>query len=136
MLLQIPVARLPHEWEAIAHDLRRALKFSRDWSETELLICGLKGSVQFWRVTNSSEGYVATQVTEKGKRRTFWVLFAGGVGGGISAMRDVMDELRQVAQRSGCADVRFKGRDWRRVFPEFTAMREIGGRWAFRKAVS
>ena len=78
---------------------------------------------------------MATQVTRDSStnRRTFWIIYAGGLGGGIRRMRGSMDHLMWQARKERCASVQFQGRDWRKVFPDFNASFSDGV-WHYRKA--
>lgn len=135
MLERLPPSRVLHEWDAIAKDLRRVIHLDATRSLADVLGQALTGELQFWRVTEPSAAYVATQVTQDSttSRRTFWIIYAGGLGGGIKRMRGSMDLLMWQAKKERCAAVRFQGRGWRKVFPDFNAT-FADGVWHYRKA--
>ena len=78
MLERLPPARVLHEWAAICTDLRRVIHLDAKRSLADVLEQALTGELQFWRVTEPSEAYVATQVTRDSatNRRTFWIIYA------------------------------------------------------------
>lgn len=135
MLERLPPARVLHEWDAICKDLRRVIHLDAKRSLSDVLGQAIAGELQFWRVTEPSSAYVATQVTRDRttSKRTFWIIYAGGLGGGIKRMRGSMDLLIGQARKERCASVRFQGRDWRKVFPDFNAS-FADGVWHYRKA--
>lgn len=135
MLERLPPSRVLHEWDAICADMRRVIHLDAKRSLADVLDQAIAGELQFWWVTEPSEAYVATQVTRDSatSRRTFWIIYAGGLGGGIRRMRGSMDLLIRQARKERCASVRFQGRDWRKVFPDFNAS-FAGGVWHYRKA--
>lgn len=135
MLERLPPSRVLHEWDAIAKDLRRVIHLDAKRSLSDVLAQAIAGELQFWRVTEPSAAYVATQVTRDSatNRRTFWIIYAGGLGGGIKRMRGSMGLLMWQAKKERCASVRFQGRDWRKVFPDFIAT-FADGVWHYRKA--
>lgn len=134
MLERLPPARLIHEWDAIAKDLKTVIHLDAKRSLSDVLGQAMTGELQFWRVKEPSEAYVATQVTkDSASRKTFWIIYAGGLGGGIRRMRGSMDLLMWQARKERCASVRFQGRDWRKVFPDFSASFSDGV-WHYRKA--
>ena len=135
MLTRLPPARVLHEWDAICTDLRKVIHLDAKRSLSDVLGQAIAGQLQFWRVTEPSEAYVATQVTRDSStnRRTFWIIYAGGLGGGIRRMRGSMDHLMWQARKERCASVQFQGRDWRKVFPDFNASFSDGV-WHYRKA--
>ena len=135
MLERLPPSRVLHEWDAICTDLRRVIHLDAKRSLSDVLGQAIAGELQFWRVTEPSSVYVATQVTRDSttSRRTFWIIYAGGLGGGIKRMRGSMDLLMWQARKERCASVQFQGRDWRKVFPDFIASFSDGV-WHYRKA--
>ena len=135
MLERLPPSRVLHEWDAICTDLRRVIHLDPKRTLSDMLGQAIAGELQFWRVTEPSSGYVATQVVRDSatSRRTFWIIYAGGLGGGIRRMRGSMDLLNWQARKERCASVRFQGRDWRKVFPDFNATFSDGV-WHYRKA--
>lgn len=135
MLERLPPSRVLHEWDAIAKDMRRVIHLDAKRSLPDVLAQAIAGELQFWRVTEPSAAYVATQVTRDSatSRRTFWIIYAGGLGGGIKRMRGSMGLLMWQAKKERCASVRFQGRDWRKVFPDFIATFSDGV-WHYRKA--
>ena len=135
MLTRLPPARVLHEWDAICTDLGKVIHHDAKRSLSDVLGQAIAGQLQFWRVTEPSEAYVVTQVTRDSStnRRTFWIIYAGGLGGGIRRMRGSMDHLMWQARKERCASVQFQGRDWRKVFPDFNASFSDGV-WHYRKA--
>lgn len=131
---RIPASRVLHDWGTIRADLSKAIEADpkRDWMD--VLGQAIAGQLTFWRV-GGGRGHLATQITRVGTRRTWWVIYAGGEGGTISDMRAVMDLVVHEARKAKCFDLRFEGRDWRKVFPDCQATLGADGRWLFRKVL-
>lgn len=134
-LTALPPSRIPHEWEAIRGALKRAIERDPGRKWFDVLAQALSGALTFWRVPG---GYLATQMTrEPGTmRRAWWVIYAGGFGGSLADKRALMGEIEAEASRHRCTEVRFEGRDWRKVFPDYQARKGADGRWNFRKALA
>lgn len=133
MLTPIPPSRVLDEWGAINADLKRAMERDpgRDW--LDILGQAIAGDLRFWRVTGATAGYLATQVTGQHGRRVFWVIYAGGMGGTMADKRLAMAAIEQQARDARCSELRFEGRDWRRVCRDYRADKGPDGRWNFRK---
>lgn len=135
MLEKLAPATVLHEWDAICADLRRVIHLDPHRTLADVLDEAMSGDMRFWRVSEPSKAYVATRVVRDtgSGRRAFWIVYAGGWGGGIRRMRGSMDLLMWQARKERCALVRFQGRDWRKVFPDFSASFSDGV-WHYRKA--
>lgn len=133
MLEKIPASRVLHDWSAIRADLAKAIESDplRDWMD--VLGQAIAGQITFWRA--GDKGHLATQITKAGPRRTWWVIYAGGQGGSLSDKRALMDLVEHEARKARCFDLRFEGRDWRKVFPDYSASRDAAGRWHYRKVL-
>lgn len=127
MLQPIPSHRLPYEWETIGAVLSPA--FEQDGDRTPLDIAGLMFDkrVTFWRVPC---GYVVTQKVG----RTLWILFAGGHDQTLTGMREALALIEHKASELRCREVKFQGRDWRRIARGYTHT-QSDGRHFFRKAL-
>jgi hypothetical protein len=138
LLTPIPPSRVLHEWDAISADLKKAI--DRDPGRTWMTVLGqaIAGQLQFWRVGGAASGYLATQVTRQpgSLKRLFWVIYVGGRGGSLNDWRGLMAMVELHAVNARCCEVRFEGRDWRRVLPEYDAHRGDDGRWNFRKVLA
>lgn len=134
MMHKMAGVRVLHDWEEIAADLQKVIHLDAKRSMIGVLGEALAGRLQFWRMASPSEGYVATQVTKDRQKRTFWIIYAGGKGRGITQLRQSMAEIAWQARKERCQEIRFQGRDWRRVFPEFAASFS-DGIWHYRKAL-
>lgn len=136
MLQRLPPARVIHEWDAIAGDLARAIE--RDPGRTWMDVLGqaIAGELQFWEVRGPCAGYLASQITrESGSlRKTFWTIYAGGVGGDWDDMRSMLEIVEMQALNSKCTWHRFEGRaGWGRLFSDYNATRAKDGRWHYTK---
>ncbi len=133
MLTPILASRLAYEWDEISTALAKAVRLDPKRDMIRVLGQGLEGSLQFWR----GDGYIVTQMERQAGtlRKTFWIIYASGKGGSIASKRELMSELEQKARKAKCSEIRFEGRDWRRVFPDFNAHRTDDGRWHFRKGL-
>jgi hypothetical protein len=134
VLTPIPPSRVLHEWDAISRDLERAFKRDPKRNWLDILGQAIAGELRFWKVTG---GYLCTQVTRQPGtlKRTFWVIYAGGKHGYLNDWRALMERVELQALKERCSDLRFEGRDWRKVFPEYDAHKE-SGRWHFRKVLA
>lgn len=135
MLESIPAARLPYEWETIGPTLARAIALDPERDAMHVLGQGLAGELQFWRVGGSLAGFLVTQVCRVpgSLKRALWVIYVAGMGGSIRDKRELMELVELQALKQRCGEVRFEGRDWRFVFPDYSANRSADGRWHFRK---
>lgn len=135
MLQSIPAARLPHEWETIGPALSRCIDLDPERDAAHVFVQGVAGELQFWRVAGSLAGFLVTQVCrEPGSlKRALWVIYVAGQGGSIKDKRELMDIIELHAIKARCGEVRFEGRDWRKVFPDYSASQSADGRWHFRK---
>jgi len=139
MLTPLPVSRVAHEWERIAAALKPAVKRDPKHNMADLFHDALTGNVQLWRPTAPADGYFVTQASKGkvGTRRTFWVIYTGGTSGGASERRMLLADLEDVARLSGCNEIKFEGRaGWRRVCPDYKAIRDNDRRWHYRKALT
>jgi len=91
----------------------------------------VRGGLDFWRLTGATRGWVVTQKD----KRTLWVIYAAGQGGSLNDKRDLMALIEAKARDLKCNELRFEGRDWRKVFPDFSAHQTPDKRWHFRKAL-
>lgn len=128
MLEAIPASRLPYEWETIGPVLSPALERDSERSTWDRLDLMFDPRVRFWRV--STGGYIVTQQV----KTTLWVLYAAGNGGGLRNMRDLLALIEHKARELRCRDIRFEGRDWRRIARGYLWHRS-NGRHHFRKAL-
>jgi hypothetical protein len=125
--------QLVREWERIVPVLAPAVRLDPKRTILDVLGHALRQDMAFWRVSGEANGYLVTQITGK---RTFWVIYAAGVSGGVAMMRGLMAEIEHIARHSHCAEVRFEGRDWRKILPDYRARKGADGRWHFRKALA
>ena len=95
------------------------------WDKLDLLF---DPSVRFWRVTG---GHVVTQKVGG----TLWVLYAAGEGRSVAHMRELLALIEHKARELKCRDVRFEGRDWRRIARGYLSHRSADGRWHFTKRI-
>lgn len=130
-------AQMIGEWERIVSVLSPAVRRDPKRKLIDLMGLALSGAMSFWRVRDGADGYIVTQLTRsrQTKRKTFWVIYAGGISGGIQTMRDLMQGFEHLARANGCHDVKFEGRDWRKVLPDYSARRGNDGRFKFRKVL-
>ena len=128
MLEPIPSARLPYEWETIGPVLSPAFEQDDERDAVDLVGLMFDGRVTFWRVTG---GYVVTQKVGT----TLWILYAGGKGGGLRNMRELLALIEHKARELRCREVKFQGRDWRRIARGYHAYHRPDGRWEFRKGL-
>lgn len=122
-----PPVLLAREWSRIAAALKPAIEQDpkRDWFDVagELLT----GRLQAWRVTG---GYLVTEINDNGP---LWVIYVAGRGGSLDDKRAMLGELETIGRKARCTEVRFEGRDWRKVFPDYAATQDDAGRWHFVK---
>lgn len=137
MLQSIPAATLPHEWETIGPALSRAIELDPKRDTTRAFEQGLAGELQFWRVGGSARGFVVTQVCRMPKtlRKALWVIYAEGTGGSLTDKRELMKLIEDEGRKAKCSEVKFEGRDWRKVFPGYSANQSADGRWHFRRSI-
>lgn len=136
MLQAIPASRLPHEWETIGPALSRAIELDPKRDAMHVLEQGLAGELQFWRVGGPARGFMVTQVCrEETFRKALWVIYAQGMGGSLTDKRELMALIEDEARKARCSAVRFEGRNWRKVFPDYSAVQSADGRWNFRKGI-
>ncbi len=137
MLSMLPPARVVlHEWDTISVDLKRAMRGDPKRNWMDILGQAVSGQLQFWRVEDYGRGYVVTQITrEPGTlKRIWWIIYAGGSGGGYDDKRAIMEIIEMQAANAKCSEVRFEGRDWRKIYPDYSA-HKLDGRWHFRKVL-
>lgn len=137
MLEHIPPARVLHEWGAISADLKRAMDRDPGRNWMDILGQAISGELAFWRVRDFADGYLVTQVTrEPGTmRRVWWIIYAGGSAGCFDDKRAVMEMIEDKARSMKCSEVRFEGRDWRKIYPTYQARKGADGRWNFRRTL-
>jgi hypothetical protein len=125
------------EWERIVSVLSPAVIRDPKRKLIDLMGLALSGQMSFWKVQGEARGYIVTQLTRsrQTKRKTFWVIYAGGISGGLAVMRDLMQGFEHLARANGCNDMKFEGRDWRKVLPGYAAHRSNDGRWKFRRVL-
>lgn len=123
------------EWESIIATLREAVKRDPKRKLIDLMGLGFRGEMAFWRVQGEAAGYIVTQMTRRPKsfKRTFWIIYAGGVSGGFQMARNLMAGFEKIATENECDEVRFEGRDWRKVLRDYNGYKGPDGRWNFRK---
>lgn len=138
MLESIPASRLPHEWETIGPSLARAIALDPKRDGMHVLMQGMAGELQFWRVGGSLAGFVVTQVCRVpgSLKRALWVIYVAGRGGSLHDKRELMAIIEGEARKARCSVVKFEGRDWRKVFPNYSASQTADGRWHFSKQVT
>lgn len=126
------------EWETIVSKLGSAVRRDPKRRLIDLMGLALREEMAFWRVSDGSEGYIVTQMTRKAKsfKRTFWIIYAGGMSGGMDAMRNLMAGFEHLALANDCDEMRFEGRDWRKILPDYRAQKGSDGRWVFRKELA
>lgn len=137
MLVQIPVSRIPHEWETIRAALAPAIARDPKASWLDMLGMGISGQMRFWTATGPVAGLLAVEVQRLPGtlRRALAVIYAGGIGNG-RAMRHTMKEIEAAAVKLKCSEVRFEGRrGWARLFPDYQATVGPDGRMKYRKAI-
>jgi len=128
MLEAIPASRLPYEWETIGPALSRATAQDPKRSGWDVMGLMFDPSVKFWRV---SGGLIVTQQVGT----ALWVLYTAGNSGGLRNMRELLALIETKAREMRCREIRFEGRDWRRVARGYHAHQTADGRWHYRKAV-
>ena len=131
MLEQIVPSRLPHEWETIGPALAPAIALDPSRDGWTVLDNALSGHWQFWRVGGSQRGYIVTERLNG----CLWLIYAAGNGARLTDKRNLMRMLEQIGRESGCSEVRFEGRDWRKVFPDYDAHKGADGRWHYLKRI-
>lgn len=138
MLTLLAPARVLHEWGAISADLGRAMKGDPKRNWMDILGQAVSGQLQFWRVQDFGHGYIATQITREPEafKRVLWIVYAGGSAGGYDDKRAIMEIIEMLALQSKCYELRFEGRDWRKIYPDYQAKKGADGRWHFRKALT
>ena len=132
MLEAIPAWHVPNEWATIGPTLAKAIERDPCRDAWAVLDQAMSGDLDFWRVGGSLAGYLVTQTIGK----TFWVIYVAGHGGSINEKRELMTTVEQQARKAQCSEVKFEGRDWRKVFPDYSARQTPDGRWHFRKSIA
>jgi len=131
MLQPFPAWHVPDEWAAIEATLRPAIERDPQRDSWRVLDQAMSCDLDFWRIDGQLTGWAVTQTL----RPVFWVIYVGGCGGSIQQARDDMRLLEDEARKARCSIVKFRGRDWRRVFPNYHAKRLEDGRWEFRRTI-
>lgn len=129
MLTHIPVWHIPCQWENIGRVLRKAVELDPRRDMWTVFDQAMSCELDFWRVGGALDGYLVTQTM----RPVLWVIYVAGRGGSMADKRRLMAEIEDHARRIGCDTVKFEGRDWRRVVPEYSAQASDDGRWHFYK---
>lgn len=129
MLTQIPAWHVPDNWSAISAALAPAIARDPQRDAWTVLDQAVSCDLDFWEVEAPLAGFVVTQKD----KRTFWVIYAGGQGGSFAEKRALMREIEQTAKAANCTEVKFEGRDWRKVFPDYEASKSADGRFHYRK---
>lgn len=127
MLEAIPASRLPYEWETIGPAITEAMALDTGrtaWDKLDLLF---DARVTFWRAPG---GLIVTQKVNG----TLWILYAEGKGQTARNMRELLALIEHKARELKCREVRFEGRDWRRIARGYLWHRS-NGRYHFRKAI-
>ncbi len=124
---QISAWHVPQRWATIGPALAKAIERDPQRDVWTVLDQAMSADLDFWQVAN--DGYLVTQQTG----RTFWVIYVAGRGGSIAHKRELMEQIEQTAKAAGCSSVKFEGRDWRKVFPDYSATKAADGRWHFVK---
>jgi len=130
-LVAVPIAAIPQEWPKIAAVLAPAIDRDPKRDAWEVMGELFSGGMRLWRGADGASGYVVTQQVGT----VFWVIYAAGAGHSLTGLRELMTAIEGMARAAGSMFVRFEGRDWRRVFPDYKA-RLKAGRWHFRKALT
>lgn len=129
-LVAVPIEAIPQEWPKIAAVLAPAIDRDPKRDAWEVMGELFSGGMRLWRGSDGASGYVVTQHLGS----TLWVIYAAGAGHSLIGLRELMGIIEEKARRLDCTLVRFEGRDWRRVFPDYVA-RLKAGRWHFRKVL-
>jgi hypothetical protein len=131
----VPLApqQILNEWFAIRRILGKAMdRDSAVRSPADIAVQTMSGRLRYWRVVGSGcAGYMTTTVSGK----EFWVIYIGGKGGNIDDKRAVLEQIEILARMARCTEVRFVGRGWRKLFPDYEAQRDRRGRWSHRKTL-
>jgi hypothetical protein len=135
MLTHIPASDVPSEWATIGPALSKAIALDPERDGWRVLDMAVTGNLDFWRIGGSLAGWMVTQVHRERLKRALWVIYVAGRGGSIDEKRELMRLVERQAKESRCSEVRFEGRDWRKVFPDYSASQTPDGRWHFRKRV-
>jgi hypothetical protein len=130
MLTPVPVARIPHEWDRIVTALKPAVDRDPKHNLDHLLRDCMSGLLRMWRVTEG-DGYLVTQ-TDAG---VFHLIYVGGVSLGLRSMKRLLEALEMIAVSRQCKEVRFEGRDWRRIASGYNASKDDDGRWQFSRVM-
>jgi hypothetical protein len=120
----VPIAkeRIPFEWERIVSLIGKAIGHDRNASPLDVYAWLTSGrSEAFWVGIPVHVTGLAVTTTEGS---VCWINYVGGsVKGGprafITACRDVVAEIENLARDVGCTELRLGGRNWSRVFPEW-----------------
>ena len=128
MLQPIPSSRLPYEWETIGAVLSPATSLDPARNSWDVLGLMFDRTVQFWRVRS---GIVVTQQD----KRTLWILYASGHNQTVQQMRETLALIEHKARELKCREVKFEGRDWRRIARGYASHQTADNRWHFRKAL-
>ena len=131
MLTPVPVSRVPHEWDRIAMVLRPAVERDPKRDMEDLLYAAMHGFLRLWR-PKEGDGYIATEAQGKALQ----VVYVGGVSQGLRSMKRLLAALETAALSQKCREVKFEGRDWRRVAPGYVAAKGDDGRWKFRRRIA
>ena len=124
MLEPIPPARLPYEWETIGPVLSPAFEQDDERGTADIVGLMFDGRVTFWKAPG---GIIVTQKVDK----TLWILYAAGEGKSIRFMRELLALIEHKAREMRCREVRFQGRDWRRIARGYSSHQTADGRWHF-----
>ena len=128
----LPPHRVKDQWDSIWRVIRRAAKLDGARDPWMVKTQALFGQLQFWKPGKPMRGYVVTQVHPGA---ICWVIYAAGFGASLKEKRELMALIETMAKDQGCTSIQFEGRDWRKVFPDYSANQTADGRWHFAKGV-
>jgi hypothetical protein len=88
MLTEIPVSRVPHEWDTIRAVLSPAVNRDPKASWLDMFGMGITGQMRCWAASGPVAGILAVEVQRRpvSRKPALAVIYAGGLGNG-AAMR-------------------------------------------------
>lgn len=126
MFRHIPAEAIPAQWDALSRLLEPAVRQDPK-STLQSVFDGLlsRRFICFEVRRKSARGALIAEIFEEDGKLCCWACFiAGKVDGGprqfLRTMREIMAGLEFHVKQAGCAEMRIGGRDWSRVFPDFS----------------
>lgn len=121
----IPLSRVPYDWEWMVKALGPVIE--KDINADSWTVLGKLLSGRSEAALIRGEGTIAVIVFEgvqEGKNAACWITHLAGQSdlrgrAFLRMVRAAMIDIEEMARRAGYDEIRFSGRDWSRIFPDY-----------------